>query len=56
MPNRIHKRLTNLSTKTGETMLILLQKAYASDRIDETCKTKEMITHINVMMGMEKEM
>jgi hypothetical protein len=36
-------------------MLKPLQKAHVSDRIDETCKTKEMKTQINVMVGMEKE-
>ena len=36
-------------------MLKRLQKAHVSDRIDEICKTKEMITQNNVMIGMEKE-
>jgi hypothetical protein len=35
-------------------MLKPLQKVHVSDRIDEICKTKEMITQINVMIGMEK--
>jgi hypothetical protein len=29
-------------------MLKSLQKVYVSDRIDEICKTKEMITEANV--------
>ncbi len=29
-------------------MLKSLQKVYVSDRIDEICKTKEMITEVNV--------
>ncbi len=36
-------------------MLAPLQKVHVSDRIDETCKTKELITPINVMIGLEKE-
>ena len=36
-------------------MLKPLQKVHVFDRIDETCKTKEMITQTNVMIGMEKE-
>jgi hypothetical protein len=36
-------------------MLKFLQKLHVSDRIDEICKSKEMITQTNVMIGMEIE-
>jgi hypothetical protein len=36
-------------------MLQRLQKTHVSIRIDEICKTKEMINQINVLRGMEKE-
>ncbi len=36
-------------------MLKSLQKANVSDRIDEICKIKEMITPTNDMIGMERE-
>ena len=41
-------------SRFGEFILLKpLQKALVCDRIDETCKTKEMKTQINVMVGME---
>ncbi|MGV7229173.1 MAG: hypothetical protein ACQ9IQ_10990 [Nitrospirales bacterium] len=36
-------------------MLKSLQKANISDRIDESCKSKEMITPTHGMIGVERE-